>query len=135
MLHFVYIRVVDVVVVLAGGSWRLCCQVGGVPIDLHFSFLILVGITVTWIYSYFDDTFEALTTFSKVIFVSLAFIAFALSIFLHELGHMCAFRLFHVPVTRMLLCACGGVTEADQEVKEKRYSYVTLNQPYAQRLG
>jgi Zn-dependent protease len=82
-------------------SWKIC-RIAGIPIYIHWTFLILIAWLVV---SHWSATHDVARTVEGV--------GFVLSIFgcvvLHELGHALAARRYGVPTADITLLPIGGV--------------------------
>ena len=82
-------------------SWKIC-RIAGIPIYIHWTFLILIAWLVV---SHWSATHDVAKTVEGV--------GFVLSVFgcvvLHELGHALAARRYGVPTADITLLPIGGV--------------------------
>ncbi|MDX2267593.1 MAG: site-2 protease family protein [Bryobacter sp.] len=99
------------------GSIRLFV-ISGIPVRLHFSFLILIAFLAFLSFSGKDALMEALvilTLFGCVI--------------LHELGHAMVARLYGVRTLEIVMFLIGGVARLERAMKPREELWVALAGP------
>jgi Zn-dependent protease/predicted transcriptional regulator len=92
--------------------------IGGIPIRLHFSFLLLVGFLVFWSFSGKDAMTEA-----AVILVLFG------CVILHELGHAFVARQYGVRTVEIVMFLIGGVARLERALKPREELWVALAGP------
>jgi Zn-dependent protease len=93
-------------------------RIWGVPIKLHVSwFLIFTLITWTLAIGYFPTTYPTLAPNLYWILGAITSVLFAVSVLLHELGHVAVALRNKIPVKGVMLFIFGGVAELEEEPK------------------
>jgi Zn-dependent protease/CBS domain-containing protein len=90
-------------------------RVSGIPVRLHFSLLILVGLVVASWRNPWDDFFLVIGIF--------------LCVFLHELGHALAARHYGIRTLDIVLYFIGGVARLDQQPAARQELWIALAGP------
>jgi Zn-dependent protease/predicted transcriptional regulator len=100
---------------LFGGSWKIA-TIMGIPIRLHYSWLIVFGL-ITWSLStyYFPKAAPELPIASYWIKGTLAAVLFFSSICFHELAHSYIARKYNLAVVSITLFIFGGVAQINGE--------------------
>lgn len=105
---------------------RTVFRVGGVPVRLDLSWLLIAGL-VLWVFvSRFTDLLGHLGWGPLLAAGAAAALAFFASILAHELGHALASVERDVPVTGITLFLLGGVTESTREPRRARDEFVIV---------
>ena len=91
-------------------------RVGGIPVRVHASWLVIVGL-LTWSLSvgYFPQVLPdlpAVAYWTKGLLATLLLFA---SVFLHELSHALVARRYGIPVSSITLHIFGGVSQLERE--------------------
>lgn len=97
----------------------------GIPIEIHPSWLVLLGIT-TWLLAaeiYPDALRHQATTTYAAMAVTSAWLFFA-SIVLHELGHSLVARGYGIPVRAITFFLFGGVSQITREPSKPAREFV-----------
>jgi Zn-dependent protease len=82
-------------------SWRVC-RIAGIPIYIHWTFLILI---VWLVFSHWTESHDLARTAEGVGFV----LAIFACVVLHELGHALAAKHYGIPTADITLLPIGGV--------------------------
>ena len=100
---------------LAGGSWKIA-TIMGIPIRLHYSWLIVFGL-FTWSLStyYFPQAAPNLPIASYWVKGALAALLFFSSICFHELAHSYIARKYNLAVVSITLFIFGGIAQIKGE--------------------
>ena len=101
--------------ILSGGSWKIA-TIMGIPIRLHYSWLIVFGL-ITWSLStyYFPQAAPKLPIASYWVKGALAALLFFSSICFHELAHAYIARKYNLAVVSITLFIFGGVAQIKGE--------------------
>lgn len=92
--------------------------IGGIPIRLHFSFLLLVGFLVYMSFGGKDAMME-----SAVVLVLFG------CVILHELGHAFVARQYGVRTVEIVMFLIGGVARLERSLKPREELWVALAGP------
>ena len=100
---------------LQSGSLKIA-TVMGIPIRVHFSWLIIFGL-ITWSLStyYFPNAVPRLTTFSYWIYGTTAALLLFLSVALHEMSHSFVALKYKLPIFSITLFIFGGIAQMKGE--------------------
>jgi Zn-dependent protease len=101
--------------ILAGGSWKIA-TIMGIPIRLHYSWLIIFGL-ITWSLStyYFPQAAPKLPIASYWVKGALAALLFFSSICFHELAHSYIAMKYNLAVVSITLFVFGGIAQIKGE--------------------
>ena len=96
-------------------------RIGGVPINIHFSFALIFSLIVwTLSYTFFPFYYPGLAQLNYIILgLTSGFIAL-FSILLHELGHSAIAKKYGIRFERIVLFAFGGVALSDNEIADPK---------------
>ena len=99
-------------------------RVIGIPIHLHFSWLIIFGLIV-WTLStgYFPAEYPGLPASSNWAKGLVASLLFFVSILLHELGHAVVARLHGLRTRSITLFVFGGIAQLENDPKDGRAEF------------
>ena len=99
-------------------SGLLLGRVWKVPIRLHLSWFMIAAL-ITWSLAtgYFPNTYPNLTLQSYWILGAVTAVLFAVSVLLHELGHVALALRERIPVRGVTLFIFGGVAQITEEPK------------------
>jgi Zn-dependent protease/predicted transcriptional regulator len=98
-------------------------RVAGVPIAIHYSWLIIAVLLTLSLAAHFEAT--NLTWQPSVVWISAigASILFFVSIVLHELSHAAVARSRGVPVKGITLFALGGIAQIERDASDARTEF------------
>jgi Zn-dependent protease len=96
-------------------------RIGGVPINIHFSFALIFSLIVwTLSYTFFPFYHPGLSQLNYIILgLTGGFIAL-FSILVHELGHSTMAKKYGIKFERIVLFAFGGVSLSDNEITDPK---------------
>lgn len=90
--------------------------VWGIPIGLHFSWFIILGL-LTWSLAagYFPRAYPQFSDISHIVLAAVTSLLFAASVLAHELGHAFVALRNRLPVRGITLFIFGGVAQIERE--------------------
>jgi Zn-dependent protease len=107
-------------------SFRLPFRLAGIPLYLHFSFLLVLPLMALGAAQYLGEIIQRFglnpeaVTQSNLLFLGLvAALGLFVCVVLHELGHSLAARRFNVKVRRITLWFLGGVAEFEEMPRQR----------------
>jgi Zn-dependent protease len=98
-----------------GGSITIA-TIAGIPIRLHFSWLLILGLLVWSLGSgFFPEAYPGWGSATYYVVAAVAAVGFFLAILVHELSHSLVARARNLPVSSITLFIFGGVSQIEQE--------------------
>ncbi len=106
---------------MSNSSWKIC-RIRGIQLEIHFSFLLLLGF-----YAYIGhQAMGANGAIALTLMIALVFVSVAL----HELGHSFTAQYYGIKVPRIVLLAIGGMAQMASIPREpKKELIITINGP------
>jgi Zn-dependent protease/predicted transcriptional regulator len=98
-------------------------RIGGVPITIHHSFLIIAVLLTLSLSSYFESTNGDWGSATIWLYAGAGAVLFFASIVLHELSHAAVARSRGVPVRGVTLFALGGIAQIERDAADAKTEF------------
>jgi Zn-dependent protease len=98
-------------------------RIGGVPIAVHYSWLIIAVLLTLSLATHFQATNAEWSGGTTWVYAILAAVLFFASIVLHELSHAAVARSRGVPVKGVTLFALGGIAQIERDAADAKTEF------------